>query len=535
MMKVFKLPDYFIALQASIRAMSSNNQQIHPWHTTEIAPSQWFTPQNSLTSEVQAMQTTQRKAVPMVSTANQGMVQTLLPGGPGQTCLPQYQSIPPPPPRTVFDITPTLQNNVRSILRNEMQSLIKEELGTMIQGALKSTFASIKSEFQSDIEPSSSSRTVYIQDKSPSRNRRANSSLPRKAKPRESAHTKERTTERTIDDRRYKSKPRPSKSKTSKYDKDTESQSTKKKTKTDSKQKIISKSRTTSRTRPTPSRPSRSQLNRQEYSPDCSPTRGRKRTRSDSRRDNKKVKADNAVTSTTQGQRTKSKSPKWKSERSDKWTDWKKGDWEKADWKKSDWKKTDHYNKKPVATSSNAIPVTHGDVEERLKSPISVFKGDVGNIAETIQAWCQKYAPTTQQPSIEMTAYVEWILRNSHIPNVEEFTMECFTTDEHTPGKIPEEPDQTYYCITPNYFKYSTDQPQAAIPSKSITTPSSMGSLHHTRWSHQHLQTPGGKTGQLAQRGRVWLFLRKRLRASDFTGVLLPGLGQGTSHNVEQG
>ena len=374
------------------------------------------------------MQTSQRKAVPMVCTTNQGMVQTLQWSGPGQSYLPQHQSIPPPPPITIFDTTPgsreqsgTLQTNIRSILRNEMQSLIKEELGTMIQGALKSTFATIKSELQSDVEPSSSPRTVYIQDKSPSRNRQAISSSSRKEKPRGTAHKNESTTDRVIkDDQGCKPKSRSSKSKTCNNEKDTKG----------------------------------------------SPTSSRKRTRSDSRRDNRRIKtdsrkADNHLTPTTSEQQTKPTSPKWKSERPEKWIDWKKSDWKKADWKKNDWKTT-------VATSSNAIPVAHGDMEKRLKSSISAFKGDIGNIAETIQAWCQKYAPTTQQPSIEMTAYVEWILRNSHIPNVEEFTMESFTTDEHTPGKTPEEPDQTYYCITPNYLKYSTDQPEAEMPSKSV-------------------------------------------------------------------
>ena len=123
----------------------------------------------------------QCKAVPMTPTANQGMVQTMPRGGPGQVYLPQYQAIPPPPPRTVFDLTPelqepsfTLHNSVRSLLRQEMQSIIHEEIGTMIQGAVRSTFAAIKSEFHSDFgAASSASRAVYIQERSNSDDRSA--------------------------------------------------------------------------------------------------------------------------------------------------------------------------------------------------------------------------------------------------------------------------------------------------------------------------------------------------------------------------
>jgi hypothetical protein len=87
-------------------------------------------------------------------------------------------------------------------------------------------------------------------------------------------------------------------------------------------------------------------------------------------------------------------------------------------------------------------------------------------IANNILDWCHRHAASGHQPTQNMAAHVEWILSNAGIPNVETFTMESFTADEWTPGKKETEGNYTYYCITPNYLKFSTDQPQAAVPSK---------------------------------------------------------------------
>jgi hypothetical protein len=129
------------------------------------------------------------------------------------------------------------------------------------------------------------------------------------------------------------------------------------------------------------------------------------------------------------------------------------------------------------------------DVENRIKAPISVFQGTVGRIANNILNWCNRHAAAGHQPTQDMAAYVEWILSNAGIPNVETFTMESFTTDEWSPGKKETEDNYTYYCITPNYLKYSTDQPQAAVPSKTT---------HIVQWVH--CTTPDGPISILRHR-----------------------------------
>ena len=93
--------------------MSTGNQPIHPWHATNTAgqAQQWPAPSNTQNNEVQGLQ---RNQAGSLGGAQQmpGPVQGTHRGGTQhyqQILVPHYQNIPPPPPRTVFDLTPKLQ------------------------------------------------------------------------------------------------------------------------------------------------------------------------------------------------------------------------------------------------------------------------------------------------------------------------------------------------------------------------------------------------------------------------------------------